>query len=752
MAGVKCQWITPKALACLNRVPSFITMIPVQSIPASFTKNARAIGTALLVFFTGASAAATVPDPLSTLMLTWKDDPTTTMTVQWIEDGEAAPLVAAADPYPAITNRVPLVGGSSLEQRPERPFTVTYFADHSHLPPDADNVSAKLHMASNHEALLLWLEVTDDKLVTSEDPRRPWTGDSVEIYLSTGLGSSNQYQVVLTPVFAEGYSPRIMYFDRREDEDAPPVELDARLDITEDGYHIAIALPWKNFGLEAREGLEFAMQLVVTDRDDDDGTQWIGLHPVRGAHNDPFAALPFKLAAKASALLQSRALIQDGEDGSRLLTYGPAEWAGNKLVAQFGGSHREATTLESKGGISAAALDMPAAPDGRRWGEVAVLLEDTLVHHLQIQPWHEHLIPPRPATIRYKVDGGETWQSIEPGLEKLWQWRLGYLHRATLRGLSPDTTYRFEINETGRQFTFHTMPRTLDRPVRIAIGGDTLHEQELMTQMNRKAAAHEPDFVLWGGDLAYADGDPSKLDRWYMWFHALSDGLVAANNRLIPIISTIGNHEVVGGYYFRHDDYRQNDEWRRRIAPYYFQLFPLPGQPGYGALDFGDYLSVLLLDTDHANPIDGEQTAWLEQALRERRHVPNLFPIYHVPAYPSNRPFDGMVSQRVREYWLPLFDDAGIRVAFENHDHTYKRTHPIRGGEFDENGIVFVGDGAWGVRTRPVHPADETWYLARSDSLHHAIIATITADERHFKVIGIDGAIIDAFTIQPRRR
>lgn len=46
----------------------------------------------------------------------------------------------------------------------------------------------------------------------------------------------------------------------------------------------------------------------------------------------------------------------------------------------------------------------------------------------------------------------------------------------------------------------------------------------------------------------------------------------------------------------------------------------------------------------------------------------------------------------VREHWIPLFDaQTNIQVAFENHEHTYKRTPPIRGLEVSrDDGIVCV--------------------------------------------------------------
>ncbi len=318
------------------------------------------------------------------------------------------------------------------------------------------------------------------------------------------------------------------------------------------------------------------------------------------------------------------------------------------------------------------------------------------------------------------------------------------IHRVELTGLEPGTRYEFRLGDDSVTYAFRTMPENIvDQPVRFAAGGDTRHNQEWMENTNAQAARFDVDFVTWGGDLAYADGREDRLYRWEEWFEAMKQ-LVTKDGRVIPVLAGIGNHEVVNGYYYNHDDYEQTDEWRADIAPYFFALFAFPGQPGYGAMDFGDYLSIVLLDSDHANPIEGEQTEWLEQALQERQDVPHVFPNYHVPAYPSHRSYDGGVQTRVREQWVPLFDEYGVRVAFENHDHTYKRTHPIRGGEIAKDGIVYLGDGAWGVGTRSGDSQDE-WYMNKFASVRHAIIATIHGPHQHFLVISEDGDIVDEY-------
>ncbi|MFP4171317.1 MAG: hypothetical protein ACLFV4_00245 [Candidatus Hydrogenedentota bacterium] len=98
-----------------------------------------------------------------------------------------------------------------------------------------------------------------------------------------------------------------------------------------------------------------------------------------------------------------------------------------------------------------------------------------------------------------------------------------------------------------------------------------------------------------------------------------------------------------------------------------------------------------LLLTWQQDPLTTMTIDW--RSYEERDSVPHVFPNYHVPAYPSHRSYDGGVQTQVRENWVPLFEGNNVQVAFENHDHAYKRTYPIRDGEISSGGIVYLGDG-----------------------------------------------------------
>lgn len=323
-----------------------------------------------------------------------------------------------------------------------------------------------------------------------------------------------------------------------------------------------------------------------------------------------------------------------------------------------------------------------------------------------------------------------------------------WIHRVGVKSLKENTAYELRFGDATEIYYFHTLPKNLKKKsLKIAIGGDTMHQKEWFEKTNRVVASYEPDFVIIGGDMAYENGLAENIQRIYDWFDGYKNTLILEDGRILPCIVAIGNHEVVGGYHDNNQGYEQTDSFRARIAPYFYGMFAFPGQPGYNTLDIGDYLSFFILDTQHSNPIVGKQTEWLENALSERKKVMHKIPVYHVPGYPSVREYEGKAQTLVRENWMPLFDAHDVQIAFSNHDHAYKRTFPIKSGEVNEAGVVYVGDGSWGVEPRPIHDKDSTWYLKEVKSVRAFTLLTLDGKDLSFISVDEDGNVIDEYSI-----
>lgn len=174
-------------------------------------------------------------------------------------------------------------------------------------------------------------------------------------------------------------------------------------------------------------------------------------------------------------------------------------------------------------------------------------------------------------------------------------------------------------------------------------------------------------------------------------------------------------------------------------------IFDKPERRAYFTLDIGNYLSFILLDSNHTNRVEGAQAQWLEEQLASRQDIPHVFPAYHVPAWPSFRPAESYHSTRVRTEWVPLFERYGITLAFENHDHTFKRTKPIRNNEVNEDGIIYIGDGSWGVGTRRADDAHNRWYIEKVTDDHHYWNITLMPGVRVVEAFNERNILIDRF-------
>ena len=304
-------------------------------------------------------------------------------------------------------------------------------------------------------------------------------------------------------------------------------------------------------------------------------------------------------------------------------------------------------------------------------------------------------------------------------------------HRAAVTDLEPDTSYRIAVDGDETDLTVRTAPTEIDDSLSFAEGGD-IGTDDVVPRLHDQAASRDPLFGLVGGDLAYADG--YDVEKWVTFLEHWHEHM-RSGDRLVPLVAAIGDHEL------RDREYYGTPE----DAPFFYSLFDnVQEDRAYWALDIGDELSILILDSNHTAEVEGTQTEWFESALAERSDREHLLAAYHVPAFPSAKALDDEERGSIRDHWVPLFEAYDVDVAFEHDDHTYKRTHRLLDGEPDEDGVLYLGDGAWGREAREPDSPAERPYLAVSESALHVIDVELSADgSRRFEAVGPDGETVD---------
>jgi hypothetical protein len=340
-------------------------------------------------------------------------------------------------------------------------------------------------------------------------------------------------------------------------------------------------------------------------------------------------------------------------------------------------------------------------------------------------------------TIRYheltKISSdapSDTWQPKTPVVRPYPLSELK-LFRTELTGLKPGADYEFRIGTSSPTYRFKTMPAKATDSIHFVSGGDCGVNSHTVAN-NVQAARQDPMFAVIGGDLAYEDG--RVLETNLNFLRNYSRDMVGRDGRLIPMIACIGNHEVNGGY-----------KQPRSKAPFFYALFDgLYPETGYASLDFGDYLSLVLLDTEHTSLIAGDQTDWLEKTLKARQSNPHMLVVNHVPAYPSARDPNGDKGTGAanRKHWVPLFEKYRVPVVLEHHDHTFKRTKPLLNGLAHENGVVYLGDGSWG-RLRALLKPEKTPYMALTSRNYHLSLHSLQGEERFHLALDENGRVMD---------
>lgn len=312
-----------------------------------------------------------------------------------------------------------------------------------------------------------------------------------------------------------------------------------------------------------------------------------------------------------------------------------------------------------------------------------------------------------------------------------------YYHHAHVSGLEPATAYFFVVSSEGkhsREFHFITAPDD-NRDLSVLFGGDSriggsepyLHEDRrgMNRRMKALAEAHgDVTAFCHGGDF-YQRAELRYMRPW-LTDHELT---VTEGGRIIPIIPARGNHDRAIGF-------EEMFWWPDREHDYYY------------VTQISREIALVTLNTEIS--LAGDQRMWLDRTLRELQPENRwLYVQYHKPAYSSVRGWtDG---EDRRHYFVPLFEKYGVNIVAESHDHALKRTLPIFEGGPHEDGITYIGDGGLGVPQRTPDP--ERWYLQEpgmTQSVHHAHRLEFTQDSLRGRAYGMDGEVLDDFTIPVR--
>jgi len=318
-----------------------------------------------------------------------------------------------------------------------------------------------------------------------------------------------------------------------------------------------------------------------------------------------------------------------------------------------------------------------------------------------------------------------------------------YQHEATITGLTPATTYAYDVFVGGTAATpgtdrLTTAPSSPNGIVRFIAFGDSGTGSTQQRALAARMAADTFDLALHTGDMAYGNsggtGDATYATFQSWFFDVYRDWL-----RRRPMFPSNGNHDA-----------RSTNAWGRA----YLDLFVLPPQAGNGAypdhaeryysFDYGP-VHFVALDTERAfqdTARRAEQIAWLQADLAATGQ-PWKIAYFHRSPYSAGGEHGSDLA--VRQAFGPIFEAGGVQLVLSAHEHVYERVVPWRvGTDASRQAVAHVVTGGGGG---PVYPAGTDAWTARSASTHHYTKVTISGCTATLQAIGASGATIDTWSL-----
>ena len=224
---------------------------------------------------------------------------------------------------------------------------------------------------------------------------------------------------------------------------------------------------------------------------------------------------------------------------------------------------------------------------------------------------------------------------------------------------------------------------------------------EVRQQLVRAIAKVHPDFITFGGDIAY-NGDNDN--DWKVY----DQETTIWRERRIPVYPALGNHDLHGDVNIALGNY--------------FARFPTLQQHRFYAVHTA---STLMLTLDSAlDELTGPQGEWLQYQLA---HLPAgidfVFIVLHHPPYTSSsdeKTYGGGHSARSPEQKLALYleeQQKNLRariVVFAGHVHNYER--------HEHGGITYFVSGGGGAHAYPITRAAEDPFQSTEANYHYLLV------------------------------
>lgn len=220
----------------------------------------------------------------------------------------------------------------------------------------------------------------------------------------------------------------------------------------------------------------------------------------------------------------------------------------------------------------------------------------------------------------------------------------------------------------------------------INIAVDTFNWNKILEQA--KITAPNASFILSAGDqIDYAGTDSSDgknvRESEYAGF------TYPALLRMLPLATTIGNHESKGTDYKYHYNNPNSEDGL--------------GSTNSGSDYYFSYGNVLFISLNSNNRNTVEHRELLKKAVESNPDAKWKVVMFHHDIYGSGQPHSDTDGANLRALFAPLMDEFGIDMCLTGHDHSYARSYLMADGtaiQYDDSvainpeGTLYIAAGS----------------------------------------------------------
>jgi predicted MPP superfamily phosphohydrolase len=405
-------------------------------------------------------------------------------------------------------------------------------------------------------------------------------------------------------------------------------------------------------------------------------------------------------------------------------------------------------TCAALGACSVPCCDHPTAPEqrhlslSRRPSEMVVMwttLQTTATHTVQ---WGLN------ASLGSSASGSASTYG--------WFGWVGSLHKATMTGLSPATTYYYRVGDAAGGWSPVASFKTLGAdvggatPLRVAVVADMgwgRNSNNTIARLSQLARDGKIDMMVHPGDIGYADGNMAGWDTFMREIEPIAS--------TVPYMVSPGNHEFWFDFAAYKHRFAMADDGEHKAMYYSLDV---------GAVHLLSVSTESMLDKSY---VSDKQKRWIEADLAAAQSANTSWrvvyghrPLYCGQTHGSDIPRG---PKYLRKRLEATYIGAGVDLVLQGHVHDYQRTYPVANGVPTSTNYsrpsapVYVVNGAAGNRERndrsgggfpwepPANPA--TGEVPYSSAISFGVVTLRTGSLLWEQFFSVNGTRFDHFSI-----